>query len=112
MINSLLLHRVIGWQMGGSRFKVISKAASWSVLMLAIAALAMLSDESLKGEVALPFPLSHMQQLFTSFDLSFPFVVGPACWLDKASQASLPFFDLWNDLIDAAHEAALVTSSS
>jgi hypothetical protein len=35
----------------------------------------MLSNKPLEGEVALPFPLSCMQQLFLSFDLSIPFVV-------------------------------------
>jgi hypothetical protein len=35
----------------------------------------MLSNEPLEGEVALALPQSCMQQLFMSFDLSFPFVV-------------------------------------
>jgi hypothetical protein len=36
---------------------------------------AMLSNKPLEVKVALPLPLSRMQQLFVLFDLGFPFVV-------------------------------------
>jgi hypothetical protein len=71
----------------------------------------MLSNEPLEGKVALPLPFSRINnfscRLSSASHLSLP-----AYWLDKACQASLPFFVLWNGLIDAAYEVALVASSS
>jgi hypothetical protein len=73
--------------------------------------IAMLSNKPLEGEVALLLLLSCMQQLFLVFDLGFPFVV--ASMLARQSKPSVSsILPLWNGLIDAACEAALVVSSS
>jgi hypothetical protein len=75
----------------------------------------MLSNEPLKGIVALPLPFSRMQQLFMSFGLGLPFVFASLLIQhgkpSKANQAPLPLFDFRNDLIDAAYRVALVASS-
>jgi hypothetical protein len=69
-----------------------------------------LSNEPLKGEVALALPQSRTQQLLMSFDLSFPFVVSSMVRQGKPSVS--PILGLWNGSIDVAWEAALVASSS
>jgi hypothetical protein len=72
------------------------------------AGVAMQSNKPLEGGVALPFPLSCMQQLFVSFDLSFPFVVASMlARLSKPSFSSilppLERFDRWLSWLPQAH---------
>jgi hypothetical protein len=68
-------------------------------------------NEPLEGKATLALPQSCMQQLLMSFDLSFPFVV--SSMLVRSGKPSVsPILDLWNGLIDAEHEVALVASSS